>query len=316
MKKILLILCASLTACSVNQEQDGMTSHTKSNKYNEESIALLQNNSESGDPSAMYSLGMLYLNGKSIEKNELKGLELIRLSAEKGYDLAILFIGYIYEFGRYGVSKDINKARYYWLKLANKNNIIAQICIGESYQTSKDYKSAFEWYTKAYQNGSFYAAYYIGIFYEFGFYVKKDFQKALKYYQEASNKGSLLANNRLGILYFTNPLIKNDEKAFSYFMKAANNNYAIAQRFVGILTVAGLGVKADYEKGLSWLRKAGVNGDKEAAELYVMYSTDPEINENAAKRKIFQEKLKNAFRSKHFIDAINAKLKLREEIEK
>ncbi len=313
MKKILLILCASLTACSVNQEQDGAIAHTKSSKYNEESIALLRKNSANGDAHAMYSLGMLYLNGKSIEKNELKGLELIRLSAEKEYDLAILFMGNVYALGRYGAQKDINKARDYWLKLANKNNMIAQIFLGESYQMSKDYKNAFEWYTKAYKNGSFFAAFYIGTFYEFGFYVKKDFQKALKYYQEASNKGSILADNRLGFLYFTNPLIKNYEKAYLYFMKAANNNYPIAQRFVGILTVAGLGVKADFEKGLSWLRKAGANGDKEAAKLAVIYSTDPEI---MADKKIFQEKLKNAFRSKHFTDAIDAKLKLKEEIEK
>lgn len=97
---------------------------------------------------------------------------------EAQYYLALYF---------YENSKNKIKA-YYWAKLAaNKNNVLAQLLLGDICSTFKDYAGAYHWYYKAADEGcNAIAKYRLAEFYENGIYVKEDLEKAYYWYKQAS----------------------------------------------------------------------------------------------------------------------------------
>lgn len=70
---------------------------------------------EKGDPVAMAEVGFAYLHGRGVEKNIAEGMRLCRLAAAQGDKMALFNLGSCYKNGFYGLKKDTNEARQYYL---------------------------------------------------------------------------------------------------------------------------------------------------------------------------------------------------------
>lgn len=65
---------------------------------------------------------------------------------------------------------------------------------------TQDYDKAFEWYTKAADQGLDVAQLNIGDLYENGYGVPQDYDKAFEWYKKAAEQGNQEASNRIGRL--------------------------------------------------------------------------------------------------------------------
>jgi TPR repeat protein len=82
---------------------------------------------EKGSAAAANNLGVLYDNGKGVERDASKAVEYFTKSAELGSQWAMKNLGIIYEYGRDGVViRNISKAVSWYTKAAEKGNEQAQ----------------------------------------------------------------------------------------------------------------------------------------------------------------------------------------------
>ena len=79
------------------------------------------------------SLGLCYLYGNGVTKDEKKAVELFTEAAEQGLAIAQACLGNCYEFGK-GITKDEKKAVEWYAKAAAQGNAIAQSNLGKCYQ--------------------------------------------------------------------------------------------------------------------------------------------------------------------------------------
>jgi TPR repeat protein len=96
---------------------------------------------------------------------------------------------------------------------------------------------------------------YAGRIYEFGIGVEKDARKAVEFYEMASNNGSVRADFLLGLMYRDVEEIKDYEKSLSFLKKADELGHFHAAGQIGEIYQYGLGVEKDYEKSIFWYSK-------------------------------------------------------------
>ncbi|CAG8806243.1 13576_t:CDS:2 [Gigaspora margarita] len=105
----------------------------------------------------LISLGLLYLSGKEVTKNQQKALQLILKSVTKGLCLGKFYIGECYNYG-YGIIKDSINSFNWYLKSAEEGNAKAKNAVGYCYNIGESY------------------------LYESGLATSKDKNKAIEYY--------------------------------------------------------------------------------------------------------------------------------------
>ncbi|CZE49860.1 tetratricopeptide repeat protein [Campylobacter geochelonis] len=160
--------------------------HTKAKKLYEKAIAT------NGHVYAYHNLAMMYSEGRGVEQNDKKALELLEKAAEKGYLPSQREVGDMYKNG-IGTQKDEAKALKWYEKAAEQGDAFAQNDVGLMYHyglgTKIDYKKAMYWYEKAAEQRSSRAIFNIGLLYEKGLGVDKDLDKARDYYKKACQTG-------------------------------------------------------------------------------------------------------------------------------
>lgn len=109
-------------------------------------------------------------------------------------------LGNCYYYG-YGVSKDYEKAVYWYEKAANQGYATAQNNIGYCYETGngviQDYEKAVYWYEKAaIQDHASAQSHLAGCYYD-GKGVPKNYEKAIYWYEKAANQDDEGAKERL-----------------------------------------------------------------------------------------------------------------------
>eukprot|EP00577_Skeletonema_sp_RCC1716_P017108 CAMPEP_0113412864 /NCGR_PEP_ID=MMETSP0013_2-20120614/23074_1 /TAXON_ID=2843 ORGANISM="Skeletonema costatum, Strain 1716" /NCGR_SAMPLE_ID=MMETSP0013_2 /ASSEMBLY_ACC=CAM_ASM_000158 /LENGTH=289 /DNA_ID=CAMNT_0000299409 /DNA_START=59 /DNA_END=924 /DNA_ORIENTATION=- /assembly_acc=CAM_ASM_000158 len=104
------------------------------------------------------------------------------------------------------------------MKRVAANDPVAMRRKGIQQHEKGDYRSAFEYYTKAAELGDADAQYNLACLYEFGKGVEKDGGKAVHYLEEAAIGGDPIARNRLGRIEWN---IGNTEKAVKHCVIAA-----------------------------------------------------------------------------------------------
>lgn len=108
------------------------------------------------------------------------------------------YVAHLYTSGK-GVDKDYQKARYWYLQVANHKKADAKIIahanllLGLMYNTgkggNKNYSQAMKCFRTAAQQGYYDAHISIGNMYAQGLGVKRDYQKALYWWKIAAEKG-------------------------------------------------------------------------------------------------------------------------------
>ena len=85
------------------------------------SVPVVKKYSDAGDISAQYVYGCYFLFGRGVEKDEVKGVALIRQAAEQGLPYAQGAMAYCYYYGK-GVPQDFEEARQ-WIQKAEESGL-------------------------------------------------------------------------------------------------------------------------------------------------------------------------------------------------
>jgi hypothetical protein len=154
---------------------------------------------EEGELLALNYVGLFYLDGLGVEKDEIKGFENIEKAAENGNAIAQNNLGSLYREGK-GCMLNMEKAVYWYEQAADQNNARAAYSLGYMYLKGfgvpQNYATAVSWFEKSdYEM----AKHWLGVCYYLGYGVSQDIEKAVGYLSanDTSNSKAFLINLKL-----------------------------------------------------------------------------------------------------------------------
>lgn len=161
---------------------------------------------EAGNTRATYNLGQMYLSGNLVNKDETKGIALVRQSADLHYPQAEAMMGSWIAGGRYGFTKDEAIALAWFQAAAAQNNAMAMGWLGSYYEEGKagltaDKLVALDWYKKGGERGYAYALESAGRMYALGRGVSPDGAEALRWFKRAAATGYVSSYSWIGSVY-------------------------------------------------------------------------------------------------------------------
>jgi len=140
---------------------------------------------------ARVTLGILYIEGRGVNKKVKEGLQLILNAAENKFALAQAILGFLYYDDSYGIKKDLKKSTKWFLTSAIDGFALSQYQIGNMYLT--------------------------------GYGVSQNEDLAVIWIKEASSRGELGAMRALGGLYIQGRGVKkNKKRGEAWIQRAAN----------------------------------------------------------------------------------------------
>jgi TPR repeat protein len=155
-----------------------------------------------------------------------------------------LNIAFLYQHG-YGVKKCIRWAFEYYTKAAEQGNVEAQYNLGNLYQKHPkmkfNYRHAFKWYIVSAKGGSIAAQKSLAYFYLKGLATDIDYHTALLWYTKAAESGDTESQVILGKLYRKGDYIKQDlPMAVKWYSRAARQGNIVAQNCLSQLYQRGM----------------------------------------------------------------------------
>ncbi|HEY8444722.1 MAG TPA: hypothetical protein VIK94_01185 [Bacilli bacterium] len=183
-------------------------------------------------PYAYTFLGLAYLNGEVVQKNEKKGLTYLRKGQHAGDSEASLQLSNIYLHSKL-LPQNKDKALKLLEEAIKKGHPEAMMNLGILYLGSTlvpiNYQKAFQLFQEADRLNNFNATAFLGLMYEKGYFVQKDLAKALRLYLKGTSGNSPIAHYFLGKLYQSGEFVqKNIKEAMSHFEIAAAYGYSDA----------------------------------------------------------------------------------------
>jgi TPR repeat protein len=104
---------------------------------------------EQGDALAQYNLGLLYDNGRGVQKDYAQARQWYEKAAAQGRADAQVNLGILYDYGR-SIPQDFKKAVYWYRLSAKQGNDLAQRRLGLMYErgdgVERDIVQAYMWY--------------------------------------------------------------------------------------------------------------------------------------------------------------------------
>ena len=167
----------------------------------EEEFRLYVKAAELGSPYAQYCVGLGYMDGRGVLKDEVEALRWFLKCAQQkppGSTGAQHAVGKCYNAGL-GAPQDFREAVQWFQKAAEQGLAVAQCDLAESYRlgrgTPRDFNEAANWYEKAAEQGHAAAQNNIGNCYKRGIGVLKDMLQAYKWFQLAADQGIEIAKD-------------------------------------------------------------------------------------------------------------------------
>lgn len=179
----------------------------------------------------------------------------------------------------------------YFKELSDSGNLYGQFMLGKCYYSGlgvqKDFKIAFELFSKAAQGNMPEAINSKGVCYLKGRGTKQDFSKAAECFKEAAERGLPIAQANLADCYvYGNGVEQNYKTAKEWYEKAAEQEYAPAAFNIGRLYYNGRpGVGLNYEKAAHWYRIAanlGLSDAQNSIGVCYLKGQGVERNQNEA----------------------------------
>ena len=224
------------------------------------SIEDMISEAEDGDPDLMEHLAQAYLNGDGVEQDFKKSAYWWEKLAETDNSVAQFNIGLYYAKGC-GVARDFAKAAE-WMKKAADNG-------------DEDAPTPYEMYSKASENlkkaetGDAAAqAEMAKLFTQIGgsldqFGSGNDYQEAFKWAKKSADQGNLEGMYCLALCYeHGRGISMSPSKAVSTYEKAAKQGHAPSQWNLAVCYLNGNGVQRDETKGYSWAYQAADQGNE------------------------------------------------------
>ena len=116
-------------------------------------MRLYQSAADGGNAYGMYSVGLMYFDGKGVPRSYVNAMKWYKQGAEKGYPQAQHAMGSMYEQGQ-GVKRDIAEAAKWYTMSANQGYTMSQNSLGIIYTTGggtvqPDPVQAYVWFALA-----------------------------------------------------------------------------------------------------------------------------------------------------------------------
>lgn len=259
-----------------------------------------------GGPVGTFFLALMHLRGEGVARDEARGLELLRSSADEGYSAAQYLLGWRYFYG-IGVPRDRGRAMSYLraaaadddyravvlLKIIGKGSrgedrdresVVATVKrMAQSKVPAAQYTLAFmyligdgvpkngveevRWYRAA-SGKNARAAFMLSLMYQSGDGVSRNPEEAFRLMHVSAEKGDPRAQYYLGTYYYQGVGTRADRPSAGYwFKKSAESGFDDAQLAYGMLLLSGDGVALDKPKALEWLGKAARQDNGRAREV-------------------------------------------------
>lgn len=187
-----------------------------------------------GHPQAQFNLGLQYLRGDFVTKDDQQAFSWFRKAAEKDMPEAQFNLALMYENGD-GTQADITEALY--------------------------------WYESAAQSGNANAQQNLGIKYLLGKQIAQDNEKALNLISKAAGNGLVNSQYLLGRLYHAGRegvVTADMAKAEQWYLKAAKQGHPDAQYYLAVILSEEETRMADAK---FWVRQAVLAGHEKAKAL-------------------------------------------------
>lgn len=267
-----------------------------------DAIIVFHNLADNGDAEALCYLGVCYLEGFGVEKDEQRAFLYFCSAAQKGYYGGQFYCGYCYSKGL-GIEKDVRQKLFWYNKAAEqgcaeaqhnlavhytfiefdkarsidwdlksaKNGLaIAQAELGKKYEYwYHDYNNAYTWYSQAAEQGEPSAQCNLGICYFWGNGVSKDAKTAEKWFRQSANNNC--DNGQYWYAFCIAGLYDDEDHykcAFEHYLKAAKQGHGLAQYRVGRCYKQGRGVSKNLNEALYWFKKCYENKGEYMSEMY------------------------------------------------
>lgn len=218
-----------------------------------------------GNIKAQNKLGELYeagqdANGTGMPQDMAESFKWYRKSAEQGYPLAQVSLGWMYNSGL-GAPQNFREVLFWTRKAADQNFAEAQYLLGWRYfvgkRVAQDFDAASFWLTKAAQQGHASAKYYLAV-------IQND-EPVIKQTQTSAEQGSYESQYLLGWRYFIGKHVPQDfNMAAFWFRKAAEQQHHTAQYYMGLMSEEGKGMPKDVNEAKKWYRLAAELGNGDA----------------------------------------------------
>ena len=177
-------------------------------------------------------LGICYLIGKGVPKDEVRAFDYLKKSAEGGNDNAQAYVGYCYYSGK-GVTQNKEEAIKWFEQSANQGNCLGQSSLGQCYLRAEG--------------------------------VLGDKAKGLSFLIKSARQGDSKSQNLLGTYYFRGDGIKQDyNMAYSLFEKSAERGFPGGMFNLALCLENGFGTMPNRDKAWYWYKKAAEKGDTQA----------------------------------------------------
>ena len=212
---------------------------------------------EQNDPVAQESLGYVYSDEEGAEKDESKAFYWFSKAANQGLAASQWAIASMYYQG-VGTTKDEKKAQFWGLKSATQGYVGAQKLLGDMYLEKKDKETAFQWYSKAAEQGDPESELMVAFMYYSGDGVKQDIKKAMDIMATHAEKD--YAAEALISCYTDD--INSLTQHFNKCLTKAKQGNAKAQYAVALAYYNGWSVNKDIKKSYEWLVKAAAQDKK------------------------------------------------------
>ena len=255
-------------------------------KNMEEAFQWYLKSAKNGDADGMYKVGVAYAEGLGVAKNPNEAKSWLTKAVEAGSKWAPEALQkYAADLGGNVVSEeceklyksglDAKKAKNYktafnsFSKGAALGDAKCQYELGEAYyngySVAKDYAKAVEQYKKAAEKNISGAIFSLGYCYKFGQGVTKDINQTISLYEKAVELGNSAAMNGLGYCYENGEGVNQDyKKALELYNKAAEKNNSRAMYHIATFYENGYGVPKNWKTAKEWYEKAAKNGDADA----------------------------------------------------
>ena len=221
---------------------------------------------EQGDPKSQCELGLDYMFGYDTAPNFEESLKWLNLAAAQGNEDALKML------------EQVEKAKKLLLD-AEGGDLEAQYQIGRyyyhGYGLAADIEKAKDWYVRAAERGHTEAMYKLGFHYDLSGTVPRDgyresMLEARKWYTLAAKQGHAEAAYRLGRIYYYGFGFDRFEdhrgEAIKCFEFAAEKGLDEAQYTLAACYYFGYGTEENVEKSLKWFRMAAEQGNKDAID--------------------------------------------------
>jgi hypothetical protein len=173
---------------------------------------------KAGDSVCQDMLGLLYSEGRGVERDQAAAFHWFQLAAAQGNPTAEFNLALAYERGE-GVAKNPAEAEKWYAKAAESGLPYAELRLAAIAVSHNDWKTAVKWLRPAAAQGLPSAQSMLGIAYQFGQGVRRSEKQAAKWYEAAADHGDTRAQSSLAGLYEHGAGVDQDYKE-SYFWYA------------------------------------------------------------------------------------------------